>query len=162
MPIRPATAQDLPVIEALAQRIWPEAYGSILQPAQIAYMLERMYAQPALKEAMVEGQQFLLAEMDAAAVGFASWGLERVGVAKLHKLYVLAELRKTGLGGALLGRVSANARAAGAVRLILNVNRHNAAQKFYEGLGFGVQSEVDIDIGAGYWMNDYVMEKPLT
>ena len=49
----------------------------------------------------------------------------------------------------------------GAVSLLLNVNRQNKAKFFYEKLGFTVIKEEDIDIGNGYFMNDYVMEKRL-
>ena len=45
--------------------------------------------------------------------------------------------------------------------MLLNVNRRNKAKQFYEHLGFTIISEEDIDIGQGYFMNDYVMEKKL-
>jgi len=41
------------------------------------------------------------------------------------------------------------------------VNRQNNAKNFYEKLGFVVIKEEDIDIGNGYFMNDYVMEMML-
>jgi len=47
----------------------------------------------------------------------------------------------------------------GASSLQLNVNRNNNAKVFYEKIGFAVIKEEDIDIGNGYLMNDYVMEK---
>jgi ribosomal protein S18 acetylase RimI-like enzyme len=47
----------------------------------------------------------------------------------------------------------------GATSLLLNVNRNNPTKGFYEKLGFTVIKEEDIDIGNGYFMNDYVMEK---
>ena len=53
-------------------------------------------------------------------------------------------------------------KAKGATVLQLNVNRHNTAKSFYEKLGFAVIKEEDIDIGSGYFMNDYIMEKRLT
>ena len=45
--------------------------------------------------------------------------------------------------------------------LELNVNRHNDAFHFYTKLGFSISKEEDNDIGEGYFMNDYVMEKVL-
>ncbi|MEI9808163.1 MAG: hypothetical protein WDO16_09960 [Bacteroidota bacterium] len=39
------------------------------------------------------------------------------------------------------------------------MNRSNNAKLFYEKIGFIVIREEDIDIGNGYLMNDYVMEK---
>jgi ribosomal protein S18 acetylase RimI-like enzyme len=43
----------------------------------------------------------------------------------------------------------------------VNVNRHNKALHFYEKYGFKIIREEDIDIGEGYFMNDYVMELKL-
>jgi len=45
-----------------------------------------------------------------------------------------------------------------ATSLTLNVNRHNKARFFYEKYGFVIIGEEDIDIGEGYFMNDYIME----
>ena len=43
----------------------------------------------------------------------------------------------------------------------LNVNRQNNAVDFYKRLGFTILKEVDIPIGKGYFMNDYVMSLTL-
>ena len=45
--------------------------------------------------------------------------------------------------------------------LFLNVNRFNKAQYFYKKLGFEVAYEEDIEIGNGYLMEDFVMEKKI-
>ena len=52
-------------------------------------------------------------------------------------------------------------KAKGGTTLQLNVNRQNNAKEFYEKMGFAVIGEEDIDIGSGYYMNDYIMEKKL-
>lgn len=49
----------------------------------------------------------------------------------------------------------------GAKALQLQVNRRNNAKYFYEKNGFSVIKEFDFDIGNGYVMDDYVMEKQL-
>jgi N-acetylglutamate synthase-like GNAT family acetyltransferase len=43
----------------------------------------------------------------------------------------------------------------------LQVNRYNNAKIFYEKLGFAEIDFINLDIGNGYFMNDYVMEKKL-
>ena len=81
---------------------------------------------------------------------------------KLDKLYVLPSAAARGVGGALIARVAAKAREAGAASLILNVNKHNAqAIRAYEKHGFAVKKAVVVDIGDGYVMDDYVMAKRL-
>jgi diamine N-acetyltransferase len=46
--------------------------------------------------------------------------------------------------------------------LQLQVNRRNKAKSFYEKLGFIIIKEFDFDIGNGYVMDDYLMEKKIT
>ena len=43
--------------------------------------------------------------------------------------------------------------------LFLQVNQHNNAKIFYEKLGFNEVDFINLDIGNGYFMNDYIMEK---
>ena len=45
--------------------------------------------------------------------------------------------------------------------LFLQVNRYNKSKTFYEKLGFTEVAFINLDIGNGYFMNDYVMEKKL-
>ena len=48
-----------------------------------------------------------------------------------------------------------------ATMLELNVNRLNSAINFYKKLGFEIIQEEDIDIGNGFFMNDYVLSLQL-
>jgi len=43
----------------------------------------------------------------------------------------------------------------------LNVNRFNKAFAFYKKMGFEIVAEENIEIGNGYLMEDYKMEKKL-
>ncbi|HEY0040237.1 MAG TPA: GNAT family N-acetyltransferase, partial [Flavisolibacter sp.] len=66
-----------------------------------------------------------------------------------------------GTGRFTIEQVIEEIKPRGATALRLNVNKHNKAKSFYERLGFTVISDVKIDIGNGYVMDDYVMEKKL-
>lgn len=161
--IRPAGLDDINTIGYLAQQIWPETYGAILSPEQLRYMLQLIYSPASLRRQMIgEQQQFLVMEQDEEALGFASWSTtDDPEVFKLHKLYVLTNRQGKGLGRTLLQFILDEIRPLGARRLRLNVNRHNTARQFYERIGFTVAGEEDIDIGRGYFMNDYIMEIPV-
>ena len=50
------------------------------------------------------------------------------------------------------------ARSNGGTKLILQVNRHNNAKGFYEKQGFTVLDEVKLDVGNGFYMDDYIMQ----
>jgi diamine N-acetyltransferase len=153
---------DINTIGYLAQQIWPETYGKILSAEQLTYMLDLFYNPTALSRQMQEDKhQFIIVEQgeeEEEAIGFAAWGPVQPGIAKLHKLYVMPAGQGKGLGRLMLDFIYSALREEGVSRLRLNVNRHNKAQGFYEKLGFAVIGEEDIDIGHGYYMNDFIME----
>jgi GNAT superfamily N-acetyltransferase len=126
-------------------------------------MFQVIYTPEALLQQMQEGQTFLLLYDGLEPIGFAAFSVkeEPEQVYKLNKLYLLAERQGAGLGKLLLDTVEEKVRARGARFLDLNVNRHNKAKTFYERCGYQVHQEEDIPIGP-YWMNDYIMRKPLT
>lgn len=156
--IRSAAAEDIPQIRNIAAATWPEAYGSILTEEQIRYMLQLFYSPEALLQQMQEqGHRFLMLEENGQQLAFASYGQLSQEDWKLHKIYILPGQQGKGLGRLLLDRILEALQQEGAEGLRLNVNRHNKALKFYERLGFTVIGEEDIDIGEGYFMNDYIM-----
>lgn len=159
--IRKADINDIPVINALARSIWPVTYQHILSASQMEYMLNLFYHPDALKEQM-KIHSFIIAELEEPA-GFASYSLsEEPGVYKLNKLYVKTDIHRKGLGRTLVTYILQQLKIMGASTLDLNVNRHNKARLFYEKLGFHIIRNVDIDIGNGYQMNDYVMRLDIT
>ena len=159
--IRVAETHDLPVVKELAHAIWPVAYGKMISAAQIRYMLERMYSEESLEEQQMEGAVFLLAYSSGTPCGFAAYQDMGAGEFKLHKLYVLPSLHGTGWGKKLLEEVLKRSEQAGGKKIVLQVNRNNPARRFYEKMGFSVAAEADFDIGGGFFMNDYIMERPL-
>jgi diamine N-acetyltransferase len=159
--IRKATLPDIPIIQDIAYKTWPLAYGEILSAAQLGYMLDLIYSTPAITAQMSEGHEYYIAEDNGVAVGFCDFGHIKGHTYKLHKLYVLPAAQETGAGKAMLNFTIETVKKKGAETLILNVNRHNKAKSFYEKMGFTIAWEEDIDIGEGYFMNDYVMSRSL-
>ena len=158
--LRKAKEQDLPVIQKIAALTWEPTYVPIIGRKQVDYMLEKMYSKAALLAQLMKGDIFLIAAMNGKDVAFASYSVEehQDHVYKLHKLYVLPEKHGEGLGKLLINEVIEKVREAGGKRLELNVNRANEAKEFYERMGFNIKKTVDIDIGNGFYMNDYIME----
>lgn len=159
-----ARPEQLPEVQQLAGVIWRAHYTGIISAGQIEYMLARGYALDALAGFLGAPDRGLeLATVAGALAGFAAWYVpDDPAAVKLDKLYVLPSRQRLGLGGRLIARVEALARAAGAATLILNVNKHNAqAIRAYEKHGFAVREAVVVDIGQGYVMDDYVMAKRL-
>jgi ribosomal protein S18 acetylase RimI-like enzyme len=159
--IRAATVNDIVAIQQIAYTTWPVAYGAILTSEQLEYMLAKSYSKESLTEQINTGHSFLLAIEKGIPVGFAAFNLSAPQKYKLQKLYVLPTVHKNGAGKLLLDAVIERIKEKGAHILQLNVNRNNKAIGFYQKMGFGIIEQVDIPIGNGYFMNDYVMEKQL-
>lgn len=160
MSIRKAFAHDIPLIRNLTGKIWPATYVPILGNEQVNYMLNLMYSEQALLEQMKKNE-FVLIYDGVTPIGFASYGITEPGTCKLHKLYVLPEYQGKGTGSFAIEKLAVAMKSMGATNMLLNVNRHNSAKSFYEKIGFVVLKEEDIDIGNGYFMNDFVMQKSI-
>ena len=158
------TREDIPAVQRLADVVWRAYYPGIVPLPQIDYMLARGYSDDALaKFVRDEGAGLALARVGGDLVGFAAW--HRSGepaTTKLDKLYVLASLHGRGVGRALIAHVEAAARRDGARTLILNTAKRNTmAIAAYNACGFTTREATVIDIGGGFFMDDYVMAKKL-
>ena len=155
-----ASVADIPTIIEIQEKTWEPTYRDILSKDQIDFMFEKIYSPESLADQMQSGQQFMILLSDETFVGFSSVSEEKPGKFKLHKIYVLPATQGTGAGKYLLHATENYVKSLGGTVLSLNVNRYNKAKTFYEKMGFQVVDEQDIPIGP-YWMNDYVLEKPL-
>ncbi|MFN3969140.1 GNAT family N-acetyltransferase [Flavobacterium sp.] len=151
-------------IRAIANEVWPKTYGSILGQAQFDYMMNMMYSVASLQMQANEKQHhFILAKENGRAVGFASYefNCNQISKTKIHKIYILSTQQGKGIGKVLLDYIVKEAKRQDNKALFLNVNKYNSAQHFYKKLGFEITVEEVIDIGQGYVMDDYVMEKSI-
>ncbi|WP_158857629.1 GNAT family N-acetyltransferase [Lunatibacter salilacus] len=165
--IHSATVGDIPVIQRIAYHTWPVTFEHILSMEQLTYMLDMMYSSVSLAQQIQQkGHAFLLAGIgEKDPMGFAAFEINYQGlsITKVHKIYILPEAQGKGLGKSLFERISKESIEKGNLRLSLNVNRNNTkAMEFYQNNGFEVVGEEDIQIGQGYLMEDYILEKDLT
>jgi GNAT superfamily N-acetyltransferase len=79
----------------------------------------------------------------------------------ISKLYLLAAHRKSGAGRESLAMIERMARERGATHLWLTVNKGNPSVRAYERLGFQIAEAIVMDIGGGFVMDDYRMEKAI-
>jgi ribosomal protein S18 acetylase RimI-like enzyme len=159
--LKKATEADLPTIQEIAKVTWGPTYTHIIGEEQVEYMLGKMYNIGALQEQLAQGHKFLIAEQGSKNVGFASYSRDEGDAFHLHKLYVLPEAHGQGVGKLLMNEVLNKVRMEGGKYLRLNVNRYNKAKDFYESAGFKIKESVDNEIGNGFLMNDYIMEKTI-
>ena len=163
MQIRKAGVEDFEIINDLAIKTWHDAYDKILSAEQVTYMLDMMYSLAAITEQIsIKGHHFLLLSEDDKYLGFASYELNYLsGITKLHKLYVLPETQGRGAGRLLISKIEEAAANNNNDKVSLNVNRYNSAVHFYLKNGYAKTREEDINIGNGYLMEDFIMEKSL-
>ncbi|MBK6991141.1 MAG: GNAT family N-acetyltransferase [Chitinophagaceae bacterium] len=158
--IRNATINDIELIRELTFKVWPQTYSSIISKEQIDYMLEMMYSNKSLALQMAEGSQFIIVQDTKRPVGFASYKPVAIKIYKLDKIYILQTQQGKGIGKFVIDYILQQIKDRGAESLQLQVNRNNInAKSFYEKIGFRIIQEADFEIGNGYFMNDYVMEK---
>jgi diamine N-acetyltransferase len=158
------TEADFETLSQLGEKIWREHYSKIISMSQIMYMLSGRYAPDNLRSYLnAEDRWLKLVWLGDSAVGYCSYSITTAeSEMKLEQLYLLEECRGKGLGLMMMNHVEAEARKLGLKLLMLQVNKQNTDSiAFYRKAGFAVKEEATFDIGNGYVMNDYVMEKLL-
>lgn len=157
-----ATEKDIPLIQDLAKRSWENAYAEILSEEQMEYMLSEMYSELEIGSHLQNPNYhyyLIIDDNHDSYEGFIGYEHNYEDkTTKLHRIYLVPESKGKGFGkGALLflnEKVSEN----GNTRIILNVNKYNAARNFYESQGYKVYDEGVFDIGNGFVMDDFLME----
>ena len=162
--IRIATINDIPLIRHLAEQVFPETYKHIITPAQCDYMMDMMYSETSLRRQMTEeGHIYQLLAVDGEPAGYVSVQPIEADVYELQKIYVLPRFQGRHLGRTLFDAAVSLVKRLHSepCRIFLHVNRYKKAKTFYEHLGLKVTKQGDYDIGNGYFMNDYIMEKDI-
>lgn len=155
--------QEIDEVAQLAQIIWTEHYSDMLGKDQVAYMLSGFHSRDAIAlQIRDESYQYFLIRKDGAGIGYI--GLQVTGAELfLSKLYVLSTERGSGVGRQSLQFIDQLARDQGADTVALTVYKHNVDSiAAYKRLGFVITGGVHFDIGSGYVMDDYRMERPVS
>ncbi len=158
---RVASEQDVVEVSRLAYEIWPEHYRPIIGQAQVDYMLEKFQSADAIAAQLREGYEYFLALDRGMSAGYLAI-LPNVNESKLllSKIYVLKQLRGRGLGKDMLEFVETVCRERGIRTLWLTVNKNNKASiDWYQRMGFVSIGATVQDIGEGFVMDDFIMEK---
>lgn len=157
-----ADEEDIRSIQNLARVTFPATYSSIISAEQIDFMMDMMYSETVLRRELEGGVTFLMLLADETPAGFVSFGKQDdEGLFHLHKIYLLPEFQGLGYGREMFLEAEKEMRAQGAKAFELNVNRHNKALDFYKKMGMSIDRSGDLDIGGGFYMNDYIMRKEL-
>jgi len=162
MKLTKATEKDIPLIRNLARRSWENAYAEILSSEQMEYMLSEMYSEAELTKHFQDTNYYYYLIKDENTDSYEGFiGYEHhydENTTKLHRIYLVPESKGKGFGKEALLFLNQKVTENGDQRIILNVNKHNEARRFYESQGYSVYGEGVFDIGNGFVMDDYMME----
>lgn len=162
--LRPLTADTIPVVAELGREIWLAHYVEITGLAQVEYMTRERFSDAYLSAYLESRNRWLdLLWLGDQAVGYCSYALsENPAEMKLEQLYLRHDHHGRGLGRLMMAHVETQARAHGRHTVVLCVNKYNRSSiNVYHRSGFTIREEAVTDIGNGFVMDDYIMEKQL-
>lgn len=162
--ITPVTGEDeITRIAALAHEIWHQHFTPIIGEAQVNYMLDKFQSAPAIRRQIADGAEYYLITVREVPSGyFCLIPEQHKARLMISKLYVKQARRGTGLGKQALRFIEKRAVELNVSTLWLTVNRHNTRSiNWYERMGFRTFGTQVKDIGNGFVMDDFLMEKPV-
>jgi GNAT superfamily N-acetyltransferase len=149
-------------LSAFASEIVREHYDPIIGPEQNSYMIEKFQSAASIQSQIVDGYLYYIAVADGIWRGFFAVKPEN-GKMFLSKLYVHKSSRGQGYASQMLDFIKTLCAKQALSAIWLRVNRENSTSiQIYNHLGFHIVRTDKADIGHGYWMDDYILELPLT
>ena len=156
------STKDLLEVEKLADTIWREHYVPIIGLDQVEYMLDKYQSLKFMKEQLGENIFYYLIKYEQVFVGYLSFKKEESAIF-LSKIYVLNNFRGMKIGKNAMRFVEKNAKHFGMSKVYLTVNKYNLNSiKAYEKLGFKNIESLVTDIGGGFVMDDFKLEKQIS
>ena len=150
---------QLKVFAGIADEVWHEYFSFLLSKEQIDYMVARFQSYEAVKAQIADGYEYYFVEKNGEIAGYTGF-CPKDDKLFLSKLYILKNFRNCGIGRKTLEFLIEKAHEYKLLKIILTVNKHNEPTiKAYEKWGFKNVDSVVTDIGSGYVMDDYIMEK---
>ena len=155
--------QQIADIATLAKEIWQEHYLPIVGQAQINYMLKKFQNRQAITKQILNGYEYYSVVYDRHHVGYIAV-IANVNNSSLmlSKIYVLKSKRGFGLGKKMLLFIETLCQQRNIQKIWLTVNKHNSHSiEWYSQMGFTNIGPIVQDIGSGFVMDDFRMEKEI-
>jgi len=153
------TKTQIETVAGLAFEIWNQHFIPIIGKAQVDYMLEKFQSKKAISEQIKNGYSYYLLLADDDYAGYTGV-CPKEDELFLSKLYIRASQRGKGLGREAIEFLEELTRDKGLSKITLTVNKNNTDSiRAYERFGFASLGTLVQDIGNGFVMDDYKMEK---
>ena len=156
-------SKDINIVAQLAHNIWNQHYVPIIGQDQVDYMVEKFQSETAISQQLQEGYEYFIIEHQSHPCGYLALVPNQVTCKiMISKIYVDSNHRGLGLGRELLDFTVEKAKKEGFKTIWLTVNKYNTNSiQWYEKQGFQIKEKVVFDIGNGFIMDDYLLEKPI-
>lgn len=147
-------------VARLAKKIWYDHYSTIIDEGQIEYMVNKYQSKKAVKQQIEEeNYEYFLFEYNGEYAGYFGMKKEKESIF-LSKLYIDKDYRRKGIATKGIDFLCKICVRDSLNKIWLTVNRNNKGSvAAYEHLGFVTARTQVADIGEGYVMDDYIMEK---
>ena len=153
---------SIKVVAQLAEEIWHQHFTPIIGKDQVVYMVEKFQSEPAITQQIADGYEYYLIEMDNESAGYYAIQLRERGNLFLSKIYIKSTLRGRGIGRQAIEEIMKKAQEMQANKISLTVNKYNTDSiNAYLKMGFKNVDSVVADIGNGFVMDDYILEKEI-
>ncbi len=155
--------REIESISVLAREIWTEYFVSIIGIDQVNYMLAKFQSIEAISAQIDRGYEYFVVKHKKQLNGYLAL-VPEIENRKLmiSKFYVRNDVRGKGLGKTMLNFIEKKALKTDISTLWLTVNRFNKSSvSWYLHHGFQIVEEEKMDIGGGYFMDDFIMEKTI-
>lgn len=161
--LKDKSSTDIETVAALAQEIWRQHFPAIIGLPQVEYMLDKFQSVQAITSQLQSGTEYNIAMLDNKPVGYTALVPDLVNkTMMISKIYLREADRGIGTGSQILDFIENECRTRNLNSLWLTVNRFNTGPvEWYKRKGFEIVDEVKKDIGGGFFMDDYIMEKSL-
>lgn len=153
--LSPADDVKIKEMSDMAAEIFTDHYVPIIGKAQNDYMIGRFLTPEAIKSQLECGYSYYFVSVGGQNAGFIAL-YPKKDCMYLSKFYLYKEQRGKGYSKKMLDFVLQQAADSGYSSVELNVNRKNGTVSIYEKLGFELVRSEKIDIGSGFYMDDYV------
>ncbi len=160
MTIKPVQNEsEIEVVVNLAYEIWNEHFTPIIGKAQVDYMLEKFQSGRSISEQIENGFLYYLIRINNDSIGYLGIHPKQDELF-LSKIYIRSSERGKGYSRKAIQFLEKLAQEKGLRKITLTVNKNNTDTiKTYEKLGFKNAGSFVQDIGDGFIMDDYGMEK---
>lgn len=157
--INATTKQQFEAIASLANIIWREHYIPIIGVEQVDYMVKNFQSAEAMFSQFKEGYEYYMIYYNNQFVGYLSIKKQEETLF-LSKIYISKEFRGKKIGNSAMKFIEEKALETNCKTISLAVNKFNLNSiEAYKAMGFKIVKEMITDIGNGFIMDDYKMEK---